>query len=693
MEARPAVDGEGMARELAHEPRAFLSTVAAGRSERRVALTVVLLSVGIFLATAPFARTPLPAVWAFLPIYQSALVVNEVITAVLLFGQFSILRSRALLVLASAYLFSALMAVAHGLSFPGLFAPTGLLGAGAQTTAWLYFLWHGGFPLLVIAYALTEEGGETRRRAGSGRVAMLSAIGAVLLVVGALTLITTAGHGALPVIMQANQDAPAKLIVAASTWMLCLLALAVLWRRRSHSMLDLWLMVVLCAWIFDIALAAVLNHGRFDVGWYAGRVYGLLAASFVLVVLLVENAALYARLVRAHLELDRQNRSLEETVRERTARLLQSEKVATMGSLLAGVAHELNNPLAVVMGQSTLLRESATDPGSIRRADKIVAGAERCVRIVRNFLALARQQPPSRGQVQLNRVVHEAVELLAYELRTDGVEVSLQLADALPALWADGHQLHQVLVNLLANAHHAMRASRAPRRVTITTRHDAGASVTLDVADSGPGIPAELHARIFEPFFTTKPVGQGTGLGLSLCRGIIEEHGGALTVASAPGQGARFTITLPVLVRPEAAATPLETDAPRPTGPRAILVIDDEAEIAAVLAEMFARDGHRTDTVSNGAEALQQLARHAYDLVLSDTRMPIMDGAELYRELVRRFPALRQRIIFLTGDVLDPEKRRFLESTGAPVMMKPFDLNDVRRLVHRMLAGTSQEAR
>jgi signal transduction histidine kinase len=282
-------------------PRVFLSTSAADDGQRRLALAVVLLSALIFAAAAPFAKTPLPALPAFLPIYQSALVINDFITAVLLFGQFSILRSRALLVLASAYLFSAAMAVAHMLSFPGLFAPSGLFGAGPQTTAWLYFLWHGGFPLLVIAYALLKDGQPPqqpeRPRAGAGMAIVLCAA-AVLAAVCALMYATTAGHAALPEIMRGDRDASTKIIVASACWLLSLVALPVLWRRRPHTLVDLWLMVTLCVWIFDIALASVLNGGRYDLGWYSGRIYGLLAASFVLMVLLLENSVLHAQIAR-----------------------------------------------------------------------------------------------------------------------------------------------------------------------------------------------------------------------------------------------------------------------------------------------------------------------------------------------------------------------------------------------------------
>src|SRR5713226_5672070 len=289
-----------MAHESADEDRIFLSTVPAGPRQRRLALAVVLISVVIFLAAAPFARLQLAAVPAFIPIVASTLVINDLITAALLFGQFSLLRSRALLVLASAYLFSACMTVAHALTFPGVFSPTGLLGAGPQSTAWLYIFWHSGFPLLVVAYALLKDEGRAmsvpRGRAG---VAVLGGIAAVLVVACGLILSATAWQSALPAVMQVNRIAAQGHIVLSSVWMLSLVALGVLWWRRPHSVLDLWLMVVMCAWLFDIALSAVLNAGRFDLGFYAGRIYGLLEASFVLIVLLLENGKLYVRLVDA----------------------------------------------------------------------------------------------------------------------------------------------------------------------------------------------------------------------------------------------------------------------------------------------------------------------------------------------------------------------------------------------------------
>jgi PAS domain S-box-containing protein len=308
-----------MAGALTDGRRISLSTVPAGPSERRLALAVLAGSGSVFLAAAPFAKLPLGRIDAFIPMYESALVILDLITAVLLFGQFRFLGAPALCVLGGGYLFTALMTVTHALTFPGLFSPTGLLGAGPQSTAWLYMFWHGGFPLVVIAYAVLKgRRRDTTRPVGRAILGSLVVVGAA---VCGLTLLATAGQDTLPAIMRGDQYTPAMSVVVSGIWALSLVALIVLWTRRPHAVLDLWLMVVMCAWTFDIALAAVLNAGRFDLGFYAGRIYGLLAASFVLAVLLIENGLLYARLLGAHVTLDRQHRALEETVWERTQKL------------------------------------------------------------------------------------------------------------------------------------------------------------------------------------------------------------------------------------------------------------------------------------------------------------------------------------------------------------------------------------
>jgi diguanylate cyclase (GGDEF)-like protein len=292
---------------------AFLSTNIASRSERWTASAAVLISAIFFFAAVPFAKIPLAHVPSFIGAYQSALVICDLITAVLLLAQFNVLRSQALLVLACGYLFTALIAFCQMLTYPDLFSATGLLGAGTQSTAWLYFFWHGGFPLCVIAYALLKDKGSPRKNKVPRGVsfAIPASVVTVILVVCGLTFLATAGEGLLPVLMAGHLFSSPLFGVVEGFWLLSFLALIVLWWRQPRTVLDLWLMVVMCAWIFDLGLSAVFNTGRFDLGFYAGRIYGLLAASFLLVVLLIENGRHYARLAQLSVELGDANEALE----------------------------------------------------------------------------------------------------------------------------------------------------------------------------------------------------------------------------------------------------------------------------------------------------------------------------------------------------------------------------------------------
>lgn len=290
-----------MADQFAADSVPMLPTMPVEPHAARMALRVVLVSFAVFVLLAPFARTPLRPLPAFIPAYESALLINDLVTAVMLSGHFLVLRSRALLVLACGYFFTAMITIPHAMTFPGLLAPGGLLGAGSQSTAWLYVFWHAGFPLCIIAYARVKrhEDGAVEPVLRPLR-ALVCAIGAVFAAVAGFTWIATAGHDALPAIMNGAQVAPPGNALLTLTWIVSALALLSLWRRKSASLLDLWLAVVMCAWLFDIALSAVINAGRYDLGWYAGRIYGLLAASCVLIILLLENTRLYARLIGAH---------------------------------------------------------------------------------------------------------------------------------------------------------------------------------------------------------------------------------------------------------------------------------------------------------------------------------------------------------------------------------------------------------
>ena len=385
-------------------------------------------------------------------------------------------------------------------------------------------------------------------------------------------------------------------------------------------------------------------------------------------------------------DLTERKRAEAEIVQQREA-LYQSEKMSALGSLLAGVAHELNNPLSVVLLHAHLLEETAAAPDARRRAEKIRRAADSCARIVQTFLAMARRRPPERSLIELNDVVRSSLELTAYGLRSTGIEVTLDLDPDLPPLWADGGQINQVLVNLFVNAQQALADAPPPRRLTVATHFEAAATMArLRVIDNGPGVPSKIRKRIFEPFFTTKAVGVGTGIGLSVCQGIVRSHGGAIAIGSAKGGGAAFTVDLPIAV--------LDADgvsASRPPivdlDPLAILVVDDEPEILALLVEILAADGHRVECAEHGAAALRQLETHPYDLILSDIRMPVLDGPGLYRALEARWPELLDRIAFLTGDTLGPGASRFLAETGVPCIEKPLTRDSLLALVARVVEG------
>lgn len=387
-----------------------------------------------------------------------------------------------------------------------------------------------------------------------------------------------------------------------------------------------------------------------------------------------------------HRDLRRQNENLEAQIEERTHQLLEAEKLATMGNLLAGVAHELSSPLSVILGQVGLFGATACDARAMERINDIGEAAERCVRIVRSFLTMARRHPPERSHVSLNHLLRDAVELLSFELRIANIEVQFDLESDLPLVWADGHQLKQVLVNLVTNARQALQDSPPPRRLSFVTRSEApGQGVRIEVADSGPGIPPALRARVFEPFFTTKPDGEGTGLGLALARGIVEGHGGTIRVDIRPGEGARFVIGLPAESPPPASLEPEPSDDALPVPAASILVVDDEPAVATLLAEALSRDGHKVAMAESGAVALRMLEAHAYDLIISDSGMPVLSGPDLYREVERREPRLARRFVFVTGDILNPRTRAFVARTGAPQLEKPFTIASVKRIVRRAL--------
>ena len=385
--------------------------------------------------------------------------------------------------------------------------------------------------------------------------------------------------------------------------------------------------------------------------------------------------------------LSAQHESALQIDRQREA-LRQSEKLSAMGTLLAGVAHELNNPLAIVMGRASLLEEKAEGTELEADARRIREAAERCGRIVRTFLNMARQKPPSRSAVQLADIVRAAADMLGYTLRSHGIQVELQLAEQMPEVQADADQLGQVVLNLMVNAQQALEGVTGARQLSVQTGVEAVRAgreprVWLRVADSGAGVPAAVRERLFEPFFTTKAAGFGTGLGLSVSRAIVREHGGELMLeASGAGSGAgpggaSFRMSLPISGEASVSSLPLPLDTGSSELHSRVLVVDDEAEVADLMRAVLESAGFDVATAESGAVALELLAEARFDAIVSDVRMPDIDGAALWRAVRERQPHLARRMLFVTGDTLSQQALLVLEESGCPSLDKPFAKADL----------------
>jgi signal transduction histidine kinase len=380
-----------------------------------------------------------------------------------------------------------------------------------------------------------------------------------------------------------------------------------------------------------------------------------------------------------------QGTALEETQQRLDGamqQLLQAEKLSALGELVASVAHEVNNPLAAILGYTQLALSASPSPVVRKRLEIVVSESERAARIVRNLLTFARKHPPEKKYLGLNDIVQKTLELKDYHLRVSQIQIEQDLMPDLPKTMLDFHQIQQVLLNLLNNAEHAILEVGRGGSIRIGTSRTDG-TIELRVTDTGPGIPAEIRQRIFEPFFTTKREGKGTGLGLSLCYGIVAEHGGAISVHSPPGEGASFIVQLPIL----SGCGEGDTGQGDAVGSRRgsacvrVFVVDDEPNVQSFLVDLLGARGCKVDTAGNIAEAVEMIRNNSYDIIISDMKMPDGNGKDIYEAVAKKDPGLARRIVFVTGDGASQATLSFFKETGNRILSKPFRIEAIEEAI------------
>lgn len=550
----------GMETRLPQGDQVFLSNHLAGRREARLALIGLLFSIAFFAAIAPWAKTPLPPIVAFIPIYESAIVLCYLISAVLLLGQFNVLQSKSLLVLASGYLFATLIASSHLAAFPGVFSQNGLLG-GPQNAAWLWIFWHLGFPLFIILYVVlknlecrrpliaTSDGPSSR-----DAIRFFVILGAMTALAAAFICAVLASQDSLPELILNGKYTPAAAVAWGMTWSASIIALAGLWRRRQRTMLDIWLIVVAGAWLFDIGLSASFNGARYDVGWYAGRVYGLVAAASLLCILLAQTGKQASDLARANKRTS-QLLKIRTVERDRAQHKRDAAEAANviLDEFVSTASHELRTPLTAIAAAIEMLVNGSfgvMSPAAARLIKIAHLNTQRMVRLINDILDIAKmdagKMPFNIGPVDLRAVAEQAIEANRPFAESHSAVVRLESGPELCWVRADPDRLMQIAANLLSNASKFSPVGGAVA-VNVGQFGDQG---RITVRDHGIGIPDDFRPRIYEKFAqadaTDTRQKSGTGLGLSIVQKIVVRHGGNVHFESAPGGGTIFTVEIPL---------------------------------------------------------------------------------------------------------------------------------------------------
>jgi signal transduction histidine kinase len=521
-----------LGQEAGHDFPVVISNMPASAAERRVAFALIAFLFIIFGMVTPFARVPLPRVDAFIPVIQTVVCIAELVTAVLLFAQYSIQPQIGLLALASGYVLSGLFAFLQTLAFPGAYAPNGLIGDPLISTVYLFCLWHVALPTAVLVYALSTDTGASTGK--SITITIGITVVSVLAVTAVLTWVVTAGAKYLPpTFVDGTRQAPVTSYMTGFIWLFSATGLLVLFKYKRTS-LAVWIMVAVFATLPDLTLSTAMSTVRYTLGWYTARTYALIASFTVLAVMLAETTLLYARLANTVLLLRRE----------------RSNRLMSLDAATAAMAHELRQPLAAIATRSGAasrwLKRSPPVLEEVRAClASISESSVRAEEIIAGVRELFKKRGDHRTMIHVEDVTRQVLRLVEQDLLLNEVSLATEFQNDLPEVYVDRTQIQQVILNLVRNAIDAMNSTPTrARRLRLATSLNGHSSVLLSVQDTGPGINTEQSERVFEPFFTTKPTGMG--LGLAICQTIVQDHGGSLRLAKTDLDGCIFEMTLPV---------------------------------------------------------------------------------------------------------------------------------------------------
>jgi signal transduction histidine kinase len=528
--------------EVLNSPSVSLSNMPATPQQRRIVFAIAALLLAGFGIAAPFGGAKLPQFVSFNPTVEAMVFVNDLVTAIFLFSQYAISRSRAILALAIGYFYTALIVVPYALAYPGAF--TGLLNTGPQSSAYLYYFWIVGTPLGAIPYALLSTAHGTKsQNQGSARPAIVWSVSLVIVLVYGISWIATTGSWLLPPLMEGNRYTYAVIYIGTPLSILVtVIALALLWFRR-RSVLNYWLMLVMLSLLLNHVIADFLGGERYSLGFYVSRGFTLCTSMLVLGLLLWETTSIYARLARSNAMLQRE----------------RDNKLMNLQAVVASISHEIKQPLAAVIANTEaaliFLGKAPPDLGEVQSAlNDVISDTHRANEVLEGIRVLFGKAGQEQEPIDINDTAHEALRLLHGELKDHGVTTHFDLASELPFVMGHRGQLREVVLNLVHNAVEAMgNVAEGSRLLQVTTQRRDADAIVLAVRDTGPGIDPKQLTGIFDAFFTTKS--HGMGLGLAICRAIIEGHGGQLTAFSDGKRGALFQFVLPITSMSEGAAT------------------------------------------------------------------------------------------------------------------------------------------